>query len=323
VTVSRDQQERAALVVLTLLHGAKEFGLSSSQLRARFNRGDLPSAVLAGAGERTDPDEGLFALPAAPPDDAVSQVRTRLLAEAVERIAAWGRAGHEFVTFFEDDYPQQLATAFDNPLILFYAGTLADDFSSFAIVGSREPSEQGLRFAGALAAAAAHSGVTVVSGLARGIDRAAHDAALDAGGRTVAVIGTGPDRCYPPEHESLQRRIAADGLVVSQFPPGATITRANFPIRNATMSAYSAMTVIVEAGENSGTKNQAAAAVKHGRPLVLTRHVATGTTWGRKYLDEGKDVTVAATPEEAMDAVRRVLARHERVLQWAGADFGE
>jgi DNA processing protein len=91
-------------------------------------------------------------------------------------------------------------------------------------------------------------------------------------------------------------------------------------MRNATMSAYSALTVIVEAGEKSGTRNQAAAAVKHGRPLVLTSQVATGTSWGRKYLDEGKDVTVATTPEEAMDAVRTVLARRDRVLQWAGVD---
>lgn len=86
------------------------------------------------------------------------------------------------------------------------------------------------------------------------------------------------------------------------------------------MSAYSALTVIIEAGEKSGTRNQAAAAVKHGRPLVLTRQVATGTSWGRKYLDEGKDVMVATSPEEAMGAVRKVLARRERVLQWAGVD---
>jgi DNA processing protein len=246
------------------------------------------------------------------------EVRERLLLEADERIAGWERAGQKFVAFFEDDYPQQLATAFDNPLVLFYAGSLADDFASIAIVGSREPGEQGTRFAAALSRIATRAGITVVSGLARGIDRVAHQAALEGGGRTVAVIGTGLDRFYPPEHETLQRRIAADGLVVSQFPPGATPTKATFPMRNATMSAYSALTVIVEAGEKSGTKIQAAAAVKHGRPLVLTRQVANGTTWGRNYIDEGYDVTIAATPDEAMEAVQRVLSRSSRVLQWAG-----
>ena len=89
------------------------------------------------------------------------------------------------------------------------------------------------------------------------------------------------------------------------------------------MSAYSALTVIVEAGETSGTKNQAAAAVKHGRPLILTPQVASGTTWGRKHLDEGKDVTIATTAQQAMDAVLRVLAHREKVLHWAGAAAGE
>lgn len=316
--MSRDQQERAAVVALALLHGANEFGLTPSQLRARFDRGDRPSAVLASAGDQADPGGALFPLATVTSDPAATGARERLIAEARERIARWERVGHQFVAFFEDDYPQQLATAFDNPLILFYAGRLADDFASFAIVGSREPSEDGTRFAAALSGIAAQAGITVVSGLARGIDRAAHQAALEAGGRTVAVIGTGLDRFYPPEHEELQQRIAIDGLVVSQFPPGATPTRATFPMRNATMSAYSALTVIVEAGEKSGTKIQAAAAVKHGRPLVLTRQVANGTTWGRKYLDEGYDVTVAATPDEAMEAVHKVLSRSSRVLQWAG-----
>ncbi len=311
------QRERAAVVALTLLHGAKELGLSSAQLRANLDRGNNPWAVLAGDDTGPGTEDGLFPRPSATQDHEAGTVRQRLIAQAYELMAAWDRAGHRFVTFFDDAYPQQLSTAFDNPLLLFYAGSLADDFASFAIVGSRQPSEQGVRFAAALADTAARNDLTVVSGLARGIDRAAHQAALDADGRTVAVIGTGPDKFYPAEHEPLQRRIAVDGLVVTQFPPGATPTRATFPMRNATMSAYSALTVIVEAGEKSGTKIQAAAAVKHGRPLVLTRQVATGTSWGRKYLDEGYDVTVAATPDDAMNAVQRVLSRSSRVLQWA------
>lgn len=310
------------MVALALLRGAKELGLSPSQLRARFDRGDRPSAVLASGGDPGDLEDALFPMATATPGPAAGGARDRLIAAALERISDWERAGHQFVAFFEDDYPQQLATAFDNPLVLFYAGTLAHDFRSIAIVGSREPSEEGTRFAATLSAIAAPAGITVVSGLARGIDRAAHHAALEAGGRTVAVIGTGLDRFYPPEHQALQQRIASDGLVVTQFEPGATPSRATFPMRNATMSAYSALTVIVEAGEKSGTKIQAAAAVKHGRPLVLTRQVVDGTTWGRKYLDEGYDVTVATTPDAAMEAVYRVLSRSSRVLQWAGGDPG-
>lgn len=320
--MSRDRQERAALVALTLLGGAKELGLTTSQLRARFDRGERPSTVLAGTGAPGEPDGGLFTLPAGGPGTPAELLHEQLLDQAIQRIAAWERDDQQFVAFFEEDYPQQLATAFDNPLVLFYAGTLADDFASVAIVGTREPSTRAEQFARELSGLAARAETTVVSGLARGIDRAAHEAALDAAGRTVAVIGTGLDRFYPPEHEPLQRRIARDGLVVSQFPPGATPSRATFPMRNATMSAYSALTVIVEAGEKSGTKIQAAAAVKHGRPLVLTRQVATATTWGRKYIDEGYDVTVVTTPDEAMEAVHRVLSRSSRVLQWAGGVAG-
>lgn len=317
VTVGRDQEERAALVAL--MEGAKALGLTQAQLRARFNKGDLPSAVLASAGQPEHDEEGLFPLANVASEASVAEVRERMLAAAAKRLTAWERAGHEFVAFFEDDYPPQLATAYDNPFILFYAGTLGDDFASISIVGSREPSESARQFAAALASISAQEKVTVVSGLALGIDRAAHEAALGADGRTVAVIGTGLDRFYPPEHEALQRRIMADGLVVSQFFPGSGPTRATFPMRNATMSAYSALTVIVEAGEKSGTRIQAERAVKHGRPLVLTKQVVARTSWGRKYFEEGYDVAVVATPEEAMAAARRFLDRPSRVLKWARA----
>ncbi len=318
------RQDRAALVALTLLHGAKELGLTTPQLRARLNRGDSPSDVLATAHENTDPDDGLFAVPMNASEQASAlRIRERLLADANALIDGWNHAGQHFATYLDEDYPQQLATAFDNPLVLFYAGTLTDDFASLAIVGSRKPSSDGLRFAASLATAAARTGLTVVAGLARGIDRAAHDAALATRGRTVAVIGTGLDWVYPPEHGILQGRIARDGLVVSQFSPGTAPAKSHFPIRNVTMSAYSALTVIVEADEKSGTRNQAEAAVTHGRPLVLTAQVATETTWGRKYLDEGRDVTVASTPDEAMEAVRSVLRRRQRVLQWAGVASAE
>lgn len=317
VTVGRDQEERVALVAL--MEGAKDLGLTQAQLRARFNKGDLPSAVLASAGQPDNDEDALFSLANPVTEASSAEMRERLLAAAAKRLAAWERAGHEFVAFFEDDYPPQLATAYDNPFILFYAGTLADDFNSISIVGSREPSESARRFAASLANIAAGEEVTVVSGLALGIDRAAHEAALDAGGRTVAVIGTGLDRFYPPEHEALQRRIMTEGLVVSQFFPGSGPTKATFPMRNATMSAYSALTVIVEAREKSGTRIQAERAVKHGRPLVLTQQVVRDTTWGRKYFEEGYDVAVVTTPEEAMAAARNFLARPSRVLKWARA----
>jgi DNA processing protein len=299
VTMTQTGSQRAALVAL--LRHAKRLGLAQSEIRARLDRGETPATVLASSGE-----DGLF-----PPDNEPA------LAEAAELIDKWEKAGQRMIASLEPDYPQQLASAYDYPFVLFYAGLLRDDTRSIAIVGSRSPSPRGLEFADALSAMAARSGITVVSGLARGIDRAAHEAALRAGGRTVAVIGTGLGRYYPPEHASLQDRIAREGLVVSQFLPEAPPSRSSFPMRNATMSAYSGLTVIVEAGEKSGTRLQAAAAVRHGRPLILTEPVATTTSWGREYVDQGYDATVVTGPKEALTTAESMLARTSQLDQWA------
>jgi DNA processing protein len=126
--------------------------------------------------------------------------------------------------------------------------------------------------------------MTVVSGLARGIDTAAHRAALDAGGRTVAVIGTGIGRAYPAENHALQDEIASRGLVLSQFWPDASPDKRSFPMRNATMSGYGLATVVVEAGEKSGARIQARVAVEHGRQVILTDRVVARNTWARELL---------------------------------------
>lgn len=149
----------------------------------------------------------------------------------------------------------------------------------------------------------------MVSGLAHGVDGSAHEAALNAGGRTVAVLGNGLNRVYPREHAGLQSEIAQRGLLISQFLPDSSPTRQSFPQRNIVMSAYSSMTVIVEASEKSGTRIQADAAVKHGRPLILTRQVVQSTSWGRRYADGTFNVAVVATPGEARRAVAAMLER--------------
>src|SRR5687767_2649610 len=127
--MTTDGLERAALVAL--LRNSKDLGLTQAEIRARLDRGETPSDVLA----KVD-DDGLFA-----------RDTQGLVAGAAERIGAWERAGERFVTYFEPDYPQQLATAFDYPFVLFYAGALQDDFRSLAIVGRREPTAQSTDFA--------------------------------------------------------------------------------------------------------------------------------------------------------------------------------
>lgn len=159
------------------------------------------------------------------------------------------------------------------PPLLFSRGHLIQEQRAIAVVGTRQASERGLRMAASIATELARSDVTVVSGLARGIDSAAHCAALAAGGRTVAVIGTGIERFYPPENRPLQERIAQEGLVVSQFWPDASPAKQNFPMRNAVMSGYAAATVVVEAPWKSGARIQARLALEHGRPVIMPKEL--------------------------------------------------
>ena len=141
----------------------------------------------------------------------------------------------------------------DPPKSLWARGTLAiADAPAVAIVGTRNATPYGLRITRGLAAACARAGVCVVSGLARGIDGAAHAAALAAGGRTVAVLGTGVDRAFPTRHRDLQERVAEEGLLLSEYPPGSTGHRGAFPMRNRIIAALASIVIVVEAGVGSG-----------------------------------------------------------------------
>lgn len=171
-----------------------------------------------------------------------------------------------------------------------------------AVVGSRRVSHRGRLRAQRLARILAAERIVVVSGLARGVDSHSHGTALRHGGRTVAVLGTGLDRVYPPENRELQERIAKEHLVVSQFPPGTPPRRGNFPQRNRTMALLSDATVIIEASERSGTQSQGWETLRLGRPLLLARSLvedAGGISWARKMLDYGG--RVLAEPEDLLD----------------------
>jgi DNA processing protein len=195
-----------------------------------------------------------------------------MVARAARDIAAWDAAGIRLITVLDDDYPCNLRGVHDRPPIIFTAGTVSDgDARSLAVIGSRRATDAGITAARALAEHLVDRGFTVVSGLAAGIDTAAHEAALHAGGRTIAVIGTGLKTTYPPENAPLQRQVAAHGAVVSQFWPEAPPTRQSFPQRNATMSGLALGTVIVEASVRSGARIQARRALAHGRPVFLLR----------------------------------------------------
>jgi DNA processing protein len=191
-------------------------------------------------------------------------------------------------TVLDDDYPANLRLIFNLPPFLTYRGVLrADDARSVAVVGTREASVEGTERARRLASQLAEAGVTVLSGLARGIDTAAHQASLDAGGRTISVMGTGLRTIYPPENHDLAERIAATGALVSQFWPDSPPRTDTFPRRNIVMSGMGQGTVVVEASATSGAKMQARYALEHGKRVFLLSSLVRERPWAQKYLERG------------------------------------
>lgn len=241
------------------------------------------------------------------------------LADADAALMSWSRSGITVLSILDEQYPERVRAIREAPPVLFARGALRPSEVAVSVVGSRTASPAGLGFASTLARALAREHVTVVSGLARGIDTAAHTAALAVGGRTVAMIGTGLDRFYPPENKPLQQRIASEGAVYSQFFPDASPHRGSFLMRNAVMSGFGTATVVVEAGEHSGARAQTRNAVEHGRPVILTEHVAHATEWGRSVRDQ-RSVHVVGTVDEAMTCLRG-LWEAERALAGAVAAF--
>ncbi len=180
------------------------------------------------------------------------------------------------------------------PERLFLAGdrTLLQRRPRVSVVGARKASPVGLRRAGDLASELAAHQIIVVSGLAAGVDTAAHQATIAAGGRTIAVIGTPLNRYYPPENRELQERIAREHLVVSQYPVGHPTRKGNFPRRNRTMALIVDASVIVEAGETSGSLSQGWEALRLNRDLFILESIVKrpDLTWPRKMIDYGAQV---------------------------------
>lgn len=192
----------------------------------------------------------------------------------MEEVGGWRSEGFKVLTLLDDAYPRNLRMIHDRPPIIFVHGALSDDDNnSVAVVGARRASSEGLEVAKAMAAGIADSGYTVISGLAAGVDSAAHTAALGKNARTVAVIGTGLRRSYPPGNEELQRTIAERGAVLSQFWPDAAPSKKSFPMRNAVMSGLALATVVIEATNTSGARMQARLALEHNRPVFLHKRL--------------------------------------------------
>lgn len=197
------------------------------------------------------------------------------LAEQLERTLIWLAAGQDrrVLTLGDAGYPPALLDTADPPLMLYLLGSLARSPNAFgshphlAIVGSRNPTPQGVIHARQFAKFFSESGMCVVSGLALGVDGAAHDGALQGGSPTIAVVGTGLDRVYPKKHLELAHRIAEQGMLVSEFPLGTPPLNANFPRRNRIISGLSLGTLVVEAALQSGSLITARLAAEQGKEV--------------------------------------------------------
>jgi len=184
--------------------------------------------------------------------------------EECDKVAA---CGARIVDVLSERYPRLLMEIPDPPPFLYLLGELKGSETAVALVGSRRASQYGLSTATRLARELAAQGVTVVSGMARGIDTAAHWGALKGGGRSVAVLGCGLDVVYPPENAALHEALAREGAIVSEFPMGTAPLAENFPRRNRIISALSRGVVVVEAGEGSGSLITARYALEQGREV--------------------------------------------------------
>jgi DNA processing protein len=191
--------------------------------------------------------------------------------------------GYEIITLADADYPAALRSLYDAPSFLFCKGKLAEaDRRAAAIVGSRSATDYGRAMAAKIAGELSRHGVTVVSGMAIGVDSTSHRAALEAGGRTVAVLGSGIDVIYPSSNKKLYHRIAEQGAVLSEFFPGTGPNPGHFPRRNRIIAGLSQAVIVVEAGDKSGALLTADLALAHNRKLFavpgnLSSRMSSGT----------------------------------------------
>lgn len=244
---------------------------------------------------------------------------TELRLQARAEIESAASDGISLTTVLDDDYPLNLRTIYNLPPFLFYRGKLSaeQDALSVAVVGTRQASVEGLKRANKMARLLAERGITVVSGLAYGIDTQAHVATLEAGGRTVSVLGSGLRQIYPTENRALAERIAETGALVSQFWLDARPTSYSFPRRNVTMSGMGQGTVVIEASRTSGAKMQARLAIEHGKKVFLLRHLVTEQSWAQQYLKRRGVVEVQDVEDiiKALDDVEYIRAKTHQAQQ--------
>lgn len=254
----------------------------AAHLRQPYLAAWLRLTLIAGVGATSQRDllkvfadpEAIFA---APPsalrgvigDSLIGRLLGHDCSQEIDTALAWaGQPGNHLITLADTTYPRALLASADPPVLLYAKGNPAWlNHPALAIVGSRNATKQGENNASAFAAALSGAGLTIVSGLAAGIDAAAHEGALKGTASTVAVIGTGIDRIYPARNEALARRIAGQGMIISEFPLGTPPLAANFPRRNRLIAGLARGCLVVEAAQRSGSLITARLAAEAGREV--------------------------------------------------------
>lgn len=308
-----DRQRRLLeLCAIRIDRASVDWSLIARQAQDPIGLDDLSQGIItekSAAAEQSRPTlrEGLKSL-----DRLAERVATELEAAA--------GIGARLVTVLDDEYPANLRLIPNLPPFLFYRGELSDDDArSVAVVGTRHPTEPGIRRAANMSKLLAQAHVTVVSGLAAGIDTAAHRSALDEGSRTIAVLGTGITKCYPAENRDLAEEITTRGVLVSQFWPTTAPSRYTFPRRNVVTSGISQGTVVIEATSTSGAKMQARLALEHGKKVFLIRSLVTTQPWARDYVTKRGAIEVDDVHEvsDQLAAPELVLRATEQQQQLA------
>jgi len=236
-------------------------GIGAVRLQALIHHfGDLESAWRAAPADLAEAGLGAKVI------ERVIQAREKMDLEKIwEQIA---RQGIQILTWEDEAYPSRLKEIDQPPPVLYVRGEyLPEDAFAVALVGTRRVTPYGRQITEEIAAFLAANGMTVISGLARGVDAIAHTAALKAGGRTLGILGSGVDRIYPPEHRALAEQMMERGAIISDYAPGTPPEASNFPPRNRIISGLSLAVVVIEAGETSGALITAEFAAEQGREV--------------------------------------------------------
>ncbi len=296
---------------------SKVSGVGAMRVRRLWEHfGDMERAWQAAPGE----------LLAAGLDQRTVQaaVQERALLDPAAEQKRLALTGAELVTIADPEYPALLRTADGGPAALSWIGTLLPcDEVAIAVVGSRSVTGYGRQATQHLVEGLVRNGVTIVSGLARGVDAIAHRSAIDAGGRTIAVLGSGIDQIYPPEHRALALEITRHGAVFSEFAIGTKPDAMNFPMRNRVIAGLSLGTLVVEAGDTSGALITAARAVEQNREVfAVPGSMFAPRSVGTNRLIRRGEAKLVCSVDDILEELHIDAAPHQMAMELVLAHDG-